>query len=66
MLDSDVKVLRQVEDAKYDADQQRIPIIRIEFMVGKFGPFVERLDKESFTKEKRDDTLNRFAQHIRA
>jgi hypothetical protein len=65
MLAADVKILRQVEDVRYDDAQQRVAIIRIEFQVGRMGPFVERIDKTEFTKERRDETLNRFAEHVR-
>lgn len=65
MLDNDVKITKQVEDARYDETEQRIAIIRIEFKVGTAGPFVERMDKREFTREKRDEILNRFAAQVR-
>lgn len=63
-LDTDVKVSQQVEDARFD-NGERIPIIRVTFMVGKHGPFVERFDKVDFTQSRRDEKLNTFAREVR-
>jgi len=63
-LDSDVRIVQQIEDARF-ADGERVPVIRITFMVGKHGPFVERFDKETFDADQRNDRINRFARNVR-
>lgn len=65
MLDQDVRVIRQVEDARWLDGQKREAIIRVEFKVGEHGPFVERFAKDGFTSSARDETLNRFAREVR-
>lgn len=65
MLDSDVKVIRQVEDARYTADGERQAYIRVEFRVGTQGPFVERFPRDGYTAVQRDNKLNEFAREVR-
>jgi hypothetical protein len=65
MLEPDIKVIRTVEDSKYMLDGTRVAIIRVEFMVGPHGPFVERMPKEGFTALVRDTKLNDFAREVR-
>lgn len=62
-LDTDVVILRQVEDAILK-EGERVPIIRIEWQVGKAGPFVERIPKDEYTAAERERRLNdAAAQH---
>lgn len=65
MLPEDIKVTKQVEDARYNQDNSRTAFIRIEFYVGKHGPFVERIPKDGFTADARDAALERFAVEVR-
>lgn len=65
MLEPDVTITRQIEDARYDQDGSTRYIVRVEFMVGKHGPFVERFDRPTFTAQGRDDKLNAFAREVR-
>jgi hypothetical protein len=65
MLDNGIEILKQVEDSRYLRDGTRQAFIRIEFMVDKHGPFVERVDKDGFTAVTRDMKLNDFAREIR-
>jgi hypothetical protein len=65
MLAEDVKVTKTVEDSKYERDGSRTSIIRIEFFVGKHGPFVERFVKDDYTSQLRDDKLNAWAEQVR-
>jgi hypothetical protein len=65
MLADDVKITKQVEDSRYALDGSRAAFIRVEFYVGKHGPFVERFDKETFTADTRDAKLCAFADQIR-
>lgn len=65
MLDQDIKVSRQVEDARWLDGQRREAIIRVEFKVGDHGPFVERFPKEGYTASVRDERLNTFAREVR-
>lgn len=64
MLDQDVKILRQAEDAQY-IDGERVPIIRIEWQVGKAGPFVERILKTEYSADVREQRLNTLAREHR-
>lgn len=65
MLDADVKVTKQVEDRRYEQDGTSNAFIRVEFFVGKHGPFVERFPKETYTADARDEKLNGFAAQVR-
>jgi hypothetical protein len=64
MLDPDIRILRQMEDARFEHGKT-VPIIRVEFNVGDHGPFVERLLKETFTTDTRDAVLNTWARQVR-
>lgn len=64
MLTDGVRIVRQLEDARFSQDGKHIAIIRVEFMVGDHGPFVERFPKDGFTAATRDDKLNTFAREI--
>jgi hypothetical protein len=63
-LDPDVVILRQVEDAIMK-DGDRVAIIRIEWQVGKLGPFVERIRKDEYTADVRAERLNNQAREHR-
>jgi hypothetical protein len=63
-LDNDIKVQQIIEDARFE-DQQRVAVVRVSFMVGKHGPFFERFDKDKYTADLRNETLNRFARDVR-
>lgn len=65
MLDADIKITRQIEDARFDQDGTTHYHVRVEFMVGKHGPFVERFDRPTFTAQTRDDKLTAFAREVR-
>lgn len=65
MLDPDIKVVHTTEQRQYDAQLQAIVSLRVEFMVGRFGPFVEKFPKDGFTAEQRDVALNAFAAQVR-
>jgi hypothetical protein len=63
-LDKDITVQQQIEDAAL-VDGERVPVVRVSFMVGKHGPFFERFPKSTYTADVRNDRLNEFARHIR-
>ncbi len=65
MLDVDIKVTRTTQDARFDERGDMFDTIRVEFMVGKHGPFVERFPKDTYTADVRDQQLNRFAREVR-
>lgn len=65
MLADDVKVTKQVEDSRYALDGTRSAFIRVEYYVGKHGPFVERFPKDDYTAEVRDQKLTAFANEVR-
>jgi len=63
-LDSDIKIQQQIEDATIE-DGQRVPIVRVTFMVGKHGPFFERFPKDKYSGDLRNEKLNAFAREVR-
>lgn len=63
-LDSAITIVRQVEDNTYDAAGKRSAFVRVEYMVGSDGPFVERIPKDQYTADERDRKLNDFARHV--
>ena len=65
MLESDIKVTRQIEDRRIGEHDDIVSIIRVEFKVGNHGPFVERFPKETYSAQVRDDKLNAFAREVR-
>lgn len=65
MLEPDIKILRQIEDARFTADQTTEYIVRVDFTVGKHGPFTERFPRATFTAQMRDDKLSAFAREVR-
>lgn len=65
MLPPDIVVHKQVEDSRYDRDGVREAFIRVEFSVGKHGPFVERFPKDTFNAAVRDAKLIAFALEVR-
>lgn len=66
MLEPDVKITKQVEDSRYALDGSRTAFIRVEFYVGKHGPFVERIEKDGYSAIVRDDRLTQFAREVRS
>ena len=66
MLDQDVKITGTFEDARLDESGRRVPVIRVTFKVGAFGPFVEHFPKDGFSQLERDNKLNAFAREVRA
>lgn len=65
MLPPDINVTKQVEDARYAQDGTRAQFIRVEFFVGKHGPFVERFAKDDYSADARDAKLCAFADQVR-
>jgi hypothetical protein len=66
MLASDIKIVQTTEQRTYGADLQATVYIRVEFLVGRNGPFVEKFEKDGYTALQRDDRLNTFAAEVRA
>jgi hypothetical protein len=65
MLPDDVKITRQTQDAKFNADGTSTPFIRVEFTVGKHGPFIEKFDKDTYSAAVRDAKLTQLALEYR-
>jgi len=65
MLDPDIDVTRQVEDARYGRDGAREDFVRVEYFVGKHGPFVARIPKTDDWHLQRDAVLNAEAAKVR-
>lgn len=65
MLDADITIINQVEDARFGRDGTATYFVRVEFLVGKHGPFIERVPKDGFTGAARDEKVNTFAREVR-
>jgi hypothetical protein len=65
MLADDIKIVQITEQRNYDDQLQPIVSMRVEFKVGRHGPFVEKFPKDTFTAQLRDDRLNTFAAEVR-
>lgn len=65
MLPPDVKIRKQFEDAQFLEDGTLERQIYVEFMVGKDGPFRERIRKTDYSADMRDALLTAFAAHVR-
>lgn len=65
MLDSDIKLVNVSEQRLYNPDLTAEVSIRIAFMVGKHGPFVEKFPKDEYSAAARDARLNTFAAEVR-
>jgi hypothetical protein len=64
-LDADIEVTRQIEDRTYGRDNIAQPFIRVEFWVGKHGPFTEKIEKTDTWDEERDRRVNAAAAKVR-
>ncbi len=65
MIDPDVKIIRQTEDATF-ADGVTTRWIVVTFRVGPHGPFTVKVPKDGFTAQKRDDAVMALAREVRA
>lgn len=65
MLDDGIVITRITEQRTYGPDLTADVAMRVEFMVGKHGPFVEKFPKGSYTAATRDYKLNDFAREVR-
>jgi hypothetical protein len=65
MLPDDVKINRITQDAKMNNDGTAVTQIRVDFSVGKHGPFSERFPKETYSAAARDEKLTQFANEVR-
>ena len=65
MLDSDISLVRVSRAPDYAPDGTVTEYLRVEFMVGKHGPFVERFLRDGYSAMARDQRLNDFAREVR-
>jgi hypothetical protein len=65
MLADDVKIVQITEQRNYDDQLQPVVSIRVEYKVGRHGPFVAKFPKDTYTAQLRDDQLNTFANEVR-
>ncbi|HEV3059061.1 MAG TPA: hypothetical protein VGY48_12495 [Vicinamibacterales bacterium] len=65
MLPDDVVITKQSQDAIWNPDGTSTSIIRVQFMVGKHGPFTEKFQKDGFNAAARDAKLTQFAYEVR-
>lgn len=65
MLEPDIDVTRQLEDRRYERDGTAVPFVRVEFYVGKHGPFTVKVDKTDDWHVKRDELITAEAAKVR-
>jgi len=65
MLGSDIKIIRQTEDARIGLDGAVTRQIRVEWLVGNHGPFTDRFPAEGFTAAVRDARIEERARELR-
>ena len=65
MLPDDVTITKQIQDSKWNPDGTATPIVRVDFMVGKHGPFTKKFPLDGFTAVDRDYQLSQFANEVR-
>ncbi len=65
MLGPDIQIIRQIQEAKTEPDGRVTQIIRCDFLVGKHGPFSERIPKDEFTLEEKERRIEAFARNVR-
>ena len=49
MVDLTLEVTKVGDESRYARDGSIIPEIRVTFFLGRFGPFIERFDKATFS-----------------
>lgn len=59
-----IQVLRQEQDSRWNPDTTVTQLIRVVFMVGRFGPFTETFERKDFTAQKRDARLAELAREV--
>ena len=55
-------VLHQEQDARWNPDATITRLIRVRFMVGKYGPFTEEFEQDKFSAVERDRRLRELAR----
>lgn len=65
MLADDIKIVKITEQRTYDATYQASVAMRVEFLVGRHGPFVVKIPQDDYSAQVRDDKLNAFAVEVR-
>lgn len=66
MLDADIRIARITEQSIYDPVTFKPAVsMRIEFMVGEHGPFVEKIPMADYSAFAREQRLNARAAEIR-
>jgi len=65
MLSPDIVITHQVEDARYERDRSVYRYVRLEYYVGKFGPFRLEISKDDFDAGRRDELVDAAARNAR-
>lgn len=65
MLADDIKVVQITEQRTYDFAFQPIVAMRVEFVVGRHGPFIVKIPEAEYSAQVRDDKLNAYAIEVR-
>lgn len=65
MLSPDVEITKQLEDARYARDGSIERYIRLEYFVGKHGPFRLEVSRADVDNGRRDELVNADALKFR-
>lgn len=65
MLSPDIEVTSQIEDARYNRDRSVTRYVRVEFFVGKHGPFRVEVPVEAVQNGERDTYIENYARNVR-
>jgi len=65
MLQSDITITHQVDDAKYLPGGKVYRYVRVEFLIGDHGPFRVEVPQDDFSAMKRDDAIEARARELR-
>lgn len=65
MLNAGIEVTQQIEDSRYQRDRTVYRYVRVEYYVGKHGPFRLELSREDIDAGRRDELVNADAEKFR-
>lgn len=65
MEDLKYEMLRMADESPIQRDGSVRHVKRVDFMIGKFGPFSERYDKDTFTALEHNARVEKLRSEIR-
>jgi hypothetical protein len=64
-MPSDITIVKQDEEVKFDDAGKIVEQVRISFKVGNDGPFIRRFPKDTFNAVDARNQLEAFARELR-